>query len=297
MEELYLIGNGFDKYHNLLTGFEDFHRYVKLNCTDIKNIFKKYFEFRINDKSLWTNFEEDLGTFKWQSFFNDNNHLNVHDDDFRQSFTYGLEDDLEQQAEQLKADISKAFQDWLETIDLSHTIRKLNFPKNSTFISFNYTLLLEEIYKIEPDRILHIHGDIINDSEELIFGHNEAIEEIPELDENGESNRTIFTDCENAAKIPFYKFYKPVEDIISRNAKTFDLMTTIKKINILGHSLNPIDIAYFKQIHNRSEYAEWHVSYYNIDEREKHLSTLIQMGISPKCIQLFKLQNCKDKIR
>lgn len=177
----------------------------------------------------------------------------------------------------------------LKLLIISCAVRKFDFPENSTFISFNYTLLLEEIYKIEPERIVHIHGDINNDWAEIIFGHNKTMEEIPELDENGDSNRTIFTDSENAAKIPFYRFYKPVEDIIEKNAKTFDLMTTIKKINILGHSLNAIDIPYFKQIHKRSEYADWNVSYHNIDEKRKHFSTLIQIGIPPKSIKQFKL--------
>lgn len=117
MEQLYIIGNGFDRHHELYTRYEDFDRFVKLNCNDIENIFENYFKLRINYKSLWTNFEEDLGTFKWQSFFKDNNHLNILDDDFRPSFTFGLQEDLEQQAEELKCDIAKAFHDWIETID------------------------------------------------------------------------------------------------------------------------------------------------------------------------------------
>ena len=289
METMYIIGNGFDLYHNLPTSYNDFHRHVTTNYNDLENIFEEYFNLNRGENLLWTNFEENLGSFNWKSFFDDNNHLDISDDDFRPSFAYGLEDDLIQQTDELKTDISDAFQDWLDTIDISSSEKRLEFSKDSTFINFNYTLILEEIYKIDPDKILHIHGDIINNPGELIFGHNATMKETPELDENGDSTRTMFTDSESAAKSLFHSFYKPVEEIIGTNLNTFELLTNIKNIFVLGHSLNPIDIPYFKQISSRSKNAQWNVTYYHTSEKRKNLSTLTEMGISPKNIRLFQL--------
>lgn len=289
METVYIIGNGFDLHHNLPTSYNDFHRHIIANCNTLENILEQYFSLRSGENLLWTNFEEDLGTFDWELFFDDNNHIDINDEDFRPSFTYGLEDDLIEQTEQLKTNIRKAFQDWLDTIDISSTVKKLKFLKDSTFINFNYTLILEEIYKIDRDKILHIHGDIINNPGELIFGHNATMKETSELDENGDSNRTIFADSENAAKSLFYSFYKPVEEIIATNANTFELLTNVKNIFVLGHSLNPIDMPYLKQISSRSKFAQWNVTYYNASEKRKNLSTLIQMGISPKDIRSLRL--------
>lgn len=56
---------------------------------------------------------------------------------------------------------------------------------------------------------MHIHGRS-STFDELIYGHGEAIEDVPELDENGESNRTMFSDAESAAKYPFQALQKPV---------------------------------------------------------------------------------------
>lgn len=289
METIYLIGNGFDLHHNLPTRYNDFHNYVITNSNDLENAFEEYFKLRTGSNFLWTNFEEDLGTFNWQSFFDDHNNVDIKDDDFKPSFAHSLEDDLIEEAERLKTDIKDIFKNWLHTIDISYAEKKLEFLENSTFINFNYTLVLEEVYKIEPSRILHIHGDIMGNSGELVFGHNVPMERIPELDENGDSNRTIFTDAEDAAKMPHHSFYKPVEEIIATNVNIFDSMSNVKNIYILGHSLNPIDIPYFKQIYIRSKLAQWNVSYYDDNEKEKHLATLIQMGTSLEHIHLFKL--------
>ena len=289
METVYLIGNGFDLHHNLPTDYKDFHNYVIANSNNLENTFEEYFKLKTGANYLWTNFEEDLGTFNWELFFDDNNNVNIKDDDFRPSFAHSLEDDLKEQTERLKTDIKNIFQNWLEAVDISNTKINMQFLENSIFINFNYTLVLEEVYKIESSRILHIHGDIINNSEDLVFGHNVLMKEIPGLDENSDSNRTLFTAAEDAAKVPYHSFYKPVEKIIANNLNIFDSMSKVKSIYILGHSLNPIDLTYFKQIHIRSLDAQWNVSYYNNSEKQSHLLTLVQMGISPEQIRLFKL--------
>ena len=289
METVYLIGNGFDLHHNLPTHYKDFHNYVIANSNHLEDTFLDYFKLRKDLNSLWTNFEEDLCTFNWQSFFDAHNNITIGDDDFRPSFANSLEDDLSEQAGRLKSDINNIFQNWLDAIDISNTKIDVEFLENSTFINFNYTLVLEEIYKIEPSRILHIHGDIKNNSGELVFGHNVPMKEISELDENGDSNRTMFTDAEDASKMLYHSFLKPVEEIINNNVITFDSMSKVKSFYVLGHSLNPIDIPYFKQMYIRSKDAQWNVSYFNNSERLKHLSTLIKIGISPEHIHLFKL--------
>lgn len=287
METLYVIGNGFDLHHNLPTSNGHFHKYVSANNNDIENVFEEFFKFRTDDNTLWENFEHDLGTFDSDSFFDNNNHLDINDDNFRPSFTYALEDDLIEQVEQLNIDIRNAFEDWIESIKISGTRKKIELEKDAFFLSFNYTLTLEEVYKIQKDKIWHIHGDISNG--ELIFGHNKTISEKPELDENGDSNRTIFSNSESVAKTLFYNFQKPVESIIADNKNKFESFSEIKNIYVLGHSLNQIDNPYFKEINNCAKFAKWNVSYYRIAEKERHLSTLNRIGVAKKSIKLFRL--------
>jgi len=289
METLYIIGNGFDLHHSLPTSYADFNRFVLSNNIELSDTIEEYFTMNLSDHFLWSNFEEDLGSFDWELFHSNHNNIDTNNDNFRPSDTYGLEDELVAEAEEIKQVICSTFEEWIESIDISQARRKLRVLKNSRFISFNYTLLLEEIYNIPQGRVFHIHGDISGNSEELVFGHNKTMDEVPELDEKGDSNRTLFTDSESAAKAPFHSFYKPVGEIINSNTDTFESMKDFKDIYVLGHSLNYIDVPYFKEIHNRSKKSKWHVSFYEDKEKETHLSTLLQIGIPSESINLYKL--------
>lgn len=291
MQTLYIIGNGFDLFHKLPTSYGAFNIHVRENYTVLENTFNEYFVFELDKDGLWSDFEADLGTFDWKSFLDNNNNLNVLDEDFRPSFVFCLEDDLIEQTESICSDIAKALQEWLESIDISSVKPKFSFTNDSFFISFNYTMLLEEVYKISPEKILHIHGDIEKSFEELIIGHNIKIEETPELDENGDSNRTMFSDSESAAKTPFYQYLKPVEEIIASNAKIFDTLSEVTTIYVLGHSLNSIYISYFKEIHGIAKKAKWFVSYYRSSEIITHLEGLTKVGVLKTDITLFKMGN------
>lgn len=287
MKTLYLIGNGFDLHHNLPTEWKYFHKYIQENQNDLENSFEEYFSLEMDDENLWSSFEKNLETFNWKTFFDDNCNVYPDDDNFRPSDTYGLEDDLNEQTQYLIESIREAFESWIKNIDIESVKKKLSFEEDSLFINFNYTLLLENVYQIQPDNIVHIHGDIENN--QIVFGHNMIIEEESEIDENGYSNRTPFSDSESAAKQPFYSFYKPVENIIEENKHLFERLSTVKKIIILGHSLDEIDIPYFEEILKQTSNATWEVSYHKEWEEEHHFNTLQNIGVSKEDIRMFKL--------
>lgn len=248
LNTLYIIGNRFDKYHNLPTGYNKFHEFVIDNTTELEDIFEDCFLFsNENDKDLWSSFEEDLGTFNWKMFFEDICEIDINDDDFKPSLAFGLEDDLKQETENLIGKIRLVFKNWLESINLESVKEKLYLGKNSFYVNFNYTFTLEEVYHISNDKIFHIHGNLDNVEDDLILGHNKSLEFEDELDINGDSNRTLFSDSERIASSPFYDFQKPVMKIISENQSLYENFRMIKNIIILGHSLNQIDLHILKR--------------------------------------------------
>jgi len=175
-------------------------------------------------------------------------------------------------------------------IDLKSTSKKIVFEEEVIFLNFNYTLTLKEVYKIPYGMVFHIHGDVENNQGPLIFGHNEELTEMPEMDENGDSNGTMFTDSENVSKYPFYAFKKPVTEIISENKKFFENINSIEEVIILGHSFNTIDIPYFEEIVKKTKITtRWKVSYYKEEDKELHLGTLQEIEICN--IELFNM-NC-----
>ncbi|KMQ61830.1 hypothetical protein ACM40_05740 [Chryseobacterium sp. BLS98] len=296
MNRLYIIGNGFDRYHNLPTGYSDFHQFVIKNHPSLENTFEEYFKLSTklsaDNKNLWADFENDLSTFNWKAFFDDKNQIDVLDDSFRPSLIYSLEDDLEQETEILISSIREAFEDWLTDLSLESTKKKLHFEEDSIFLNFNYTLTLEEVYQIPSEKILHIHGDVENNQGYLIFGHNKNLKAKPKFDKYGETTRTPFSDSEANAQQPFYRFQKPVRDIIRDNECFFKNLHDINEIIILGHSLNIIDLPYFKKIKKYvADLSRWKASFYSDGEKESHLKSLQKIGIDESKIEFFKISD------
>ncbi len=296
MNRLYIIGNGFDRYHNLPTGYNDFHQFVIKNHPNLENTFEEYFELSTklstDNKKLWADFENDLSTFNWKAFFDEKNQIDVLDDSFRPSFIYGLEDDLEQETDILISSIREAFEDWLTDLGLESITRKLYIEEDSMFLTFNYTLTLEEVYQIASEKVLHIHGDVENDQGFLVFGHNKNLKAKPKFDKYGETTRTPFSDSEAIAQQSFYRLQKPVKEIIGENLGFFKNLQGINEIIILGHSLNMIDIPYFEKIKRYvAESSKWKISFYNDGEKASHLIRLQKIGIDEHRIEFFKMSD------
>jgi hypothetical protein len=301
MKTLYIIGNGFDLHHDLQTNYCSFHKYIIKNHQDLSDAFDEFFQLRTDKYYYWTNFEEDLGTFDWQIFYDENCHLDIFNENFKPSETYSCEDDLDEVGNRLESEMRGAFVSWLESIDLVSTKQIFPFEPDSFYITFNYTFLLENTYHIQQEKILHIHGDIEMDLEDIKLGHNQTMEEESERDKNGDSNRTILSDSKSAAKYIFESFHKPVEHIIATNKNLFKNFSAVEKIVVLGHSLNQIDIPYFEEIHkNTTKNAKWTVSYYGRNkieeeqEREQHLLSLMGVGVEKANIRLSKLEDIKS---
>jgi hypothetical protein len=195
MTVLYIIGNGFDLWHRLRTGYGEFYEYAKSTLDEAE----RYFDCGDIDRP-WSDFESSLGTYNWQELFDEWNFTDPTSESFKVSETYSLGDELNERADELHSSIKECFCEWVNEIDESMASKQMVFEPEARFISFNYTATLELVYGIDDSRILHIHGKAERD--DIIFGHGVDIVEESELDENGDCNRTIFTDSENAAKYP-----------------------------------------------------------------------------------------------
>jgi len=269
MNTLYILGNGFDIYHGLKTRYADFHRFVSDSYPELETALESYFNFQVDDDYLWKSFESDLCEFNYKSFFDDINHLDVLDESFKRSDCFGLEDDITQQGEDLVSNIRDAFVSWIESVDYPGKVNQksklIHFQPSSLFINFNYTDTLEELYQIPKSTILYLHNNANDYNGELIFGHAAKKEKMPkgnDLDEEGNSNRTMFTDAEDAARAPFYEFQKNTTDILKSHKVYFKKLNYIKEVMVLGHSLGKVDWPYFRKIASIANDAEWYFSYF-----------------------------------
>lgn len=286
LETLYVIGNGFDLFHELPTSYGDFENFLFENDYSLWLSLNRYFEFQTRD-GLWRDFERDLGSFKSDLFFTDNNDVNPSEEDFKPSMIYCLEDNLVIESESFVELIQQALTKWIESINLEFVNKRVQFDEGSCFMSFNYTSLLENYYNISDDRIWHVHGSI--ETDELVIGHNTIIESQGDFDENGEYLRTPFTDAMGAASTTHGRFLKPVYDLINSNVCFFERFAALKSIIILGHSLGAIDIPYFQKILEIASDANWIVSFCDEADKQHHLSVLKELGIKGPKIQFIQL--------
>ena len=288
---LYVIGNGFDLWHGLPTSYNDFCEYA----ADLLGELAEYFNSEPDDTPLWSNFEDDLGRFDWQLLFDAHNEIDISDEGFKPSMVYGLEDALDEGGGRITESIQNALREWVETIEISRAERKFTFAENCKILSFNYTATIQELYQVGENEILQIHGKAGDFS--LIVGHGRSISEVPELDENGNTNRHLFSDAEGAAKAPLYRLKKPVEEIIEQNQDYFGSLGEAKVVAILGHSLNDIDFPYMRQIKNSASTAEWIVSYHTEEEAINHRSKLINLGVEKNKIHIVSMGEISQAVQ
>ena len=69
--------------------------------------------------------------------------------------------ELHVRLEYLKKLIRDRFREWVKSIDVSKAKPVFDLPDTASFITFNYTPTLEYVYDVRPDRILHIHGCVL----------------------------------------------------------------------------------------------------------------------------------------
>lgn len=302
---LYVIGNGFDQRHGLKSSYGEYHEYVHNNTPNVEDFLYQYFFLKEklyikDEKYWWCNFENDLASFDAEQFYSD--HDNVSEGFWDQenpswSDYNGVEDEIVEESKKMCSEIRESFWYWIN--DISETEieqRNMHFEKDALFLSFNYTSTLEKVYNVP--NVFHIHGYIGDDNEEnIVFGHGMGVSEgeIPELDENGESNRIPSSDAKAASHSLFYQFQKPVKDIIDSNQSFFDSLKYVEKVVVLGHSLNEIDMPYIcKIINSISGGSTWTIVCYSDIDRQHAETVMENIGVAKDSCRLLSWENYEE---
>lgn len=291
MKRLFIIGNGFDLAHGIPTRYLDYRDFLKSNsetedfCMHMENTYglgdaKDYW---------WHDFETNLGEGDaFETDFEIMGECAINEmvtDDGEEM--YDVEDTLRYHFEPyyiFMNQLNKTVLQWVESIDINNI--KPIFEKikeqDSYFFTFNYTEVLEKVYKIPANRICHIHGSMAEKS--VIVGHGnldvidkykkEAYEKEERLDKNGaEISRGI------------YEFYmasfKDTQKIVEIKESIINHYMGVEDLYIFGHSLGKVDMLYFQEIKKRvSKTANWYFYVFSdemeFQEKEKELYKRIE---------------------
>lgn len=267
MSNLYVIGNGFDLKHGLPSHYSDFACFIRTKNIELYNKVNELFP-DITRSSLWSNFEEGLGSVdieKLKIMYNQNSPQN---DKFLE----------------LHNDLKLALREWVILLKSSMCNLKKYYIFNPSdcFISFNYTNTLEEVYNICNGNILHIHGYATTGNEEMlfadyIFGHKQPEETSYE---NIDSFDYLYKDLKNA-------FRKKINlDVLKNKINEWKNVVDFEKIVILGHSINPIDDEYFNFLLTTFSDITWAIDY--IDNRDliKRFCNIKRLEVNGQPLQI-----------
>ena len=289
--KLYIIGNGFDIAHDIKCKYCHFGDFLADNYPDYyESIMGGY----CRSNALWKDFENELPSCA------------THIEEFgsqmgnemREELDYDPMDDmgigrwLDDQYRFLN-ELPKYLRLWVESIDTKkEAVYQIN--KDSVFLTFNYTDTLEYVYGIDSDNIKHIHGYVKNKKEELIIGHGnqKTISYAIAKKKEAEANAIDFSVS------TFDRVYKYCEitlkrtsRIIDENADFFESLSDIDEVIIIGHSLNTVDMPYFKKVFNSiSKNAIWKAYYFEDTDEKPFEKVLIDLGIRKENRFVLKTQ-------
>lgn len=281
MSKLYIIGNGFDLKHGLPSRYSDFARFCEITNWKLYEQINILFP-NITKDSLWSNFEEGLGsvdTDKLYSLFYKSYKSDKRNDGFLK----------------LHTELKGSFRDWIISLKALTKIlqRQFVFDNNDCFITFNYTNTLEASYNIKDCRILHIHGYATPDDEGLytdyIFGHKQPEQKSQDIIDSFDY---LSKDFSNG----FRKDFKVTElsdkiTIWRREGIAFE------KIVVLGHSLNEIDDDYMQTLLKLLPNKPWIVEYLNLEDYYRKNSNLQRLQLPITKISFIRSYSmCKEII-
>jgi hypothetical protein len=178
METLYIIGNGFDLHHGIASKYSDFKTYLAKHDRDLLFALENLYDC----EDIWGDFENNLLTVSRETFmefispfFPENE---IDDDDFTYAELFLSQDHAGYLVDSLTENLKKCFHRWIRTLDSPKRYQqsKIAVDTNAQFLSFNYTDLIETIYKVPSHQICYLHGKRSDQVGSIILGHGESPE-------------------------------------------------------------------------------------------------------------------------
>lgn len=302
--KLFIIGNGFDKGHGLATSYWDFRTYLENRYPDFLNAFEEHYyiypgmDGNAKRELLWNDLETNLANINEDVIIEQAFNVEMG----LESGDIGIEDTLyvyfTEEFKYIQL-LAKYLKQWVRTIRIRDVKKRTTLIKeaeNALYITFNYTGVLQLVYKIGKEKIIHIHGSLRELDDEPVLGHGnknsitEINEEIQKATRNSdEKTKSICRVVEN--------YYLDTFKDINKYTYKLDKLKkeNIAEIIIIGHSIAGVDIPYFNIIDVfTGKKAKWNVYYYCTNEYQRIFNNLISCGIDKSRIKMFQSETFYD---
>lgn len=312
MRHLYIIGNGFDLHHHIPSSYQNYYQWLKDKHIGVLHLINDYYDSPTSE--WWSDFEVNLGEKDIREYAENvarENYPDFSSDEFRDRDYHASEFIAGDESLAVCFHITQTFSEWIESLpEADNNCRVWIEKEDSFFINFNYTLTLENIYHINPNNILHIHGSLLD--REYVLGHGKSHEElrkstelnIPDPPKGWEEEYTIsewyeqYTDMfiEQAIDATIHRLAemeKNVAGIIDENKMVFESMKNVEVVHIYGFSCSPIDSLYLDKISSsiNLDNVFWEISYYKEEDKENVQSFIESHHIKVDNYRLIKLND------
>lgn len=293
---LFIIGNGFDLAHGLPTSYGNFRDYLEEVDWSYLESLENMYGFCIESRReslinyLWRDFETNLSNIDETTIIEQGEHIDLD----LESGDIGIEDTLyDYWDEQYKfiERLNDFVMSWISQVDIDVPRITNNISEDDLFITFNYTLLLEQVYNIDKYNILHIHGSIDEDDISPVIGHGNK-DKILKIKEICTECKEKFYEKKSAIYRAVSNYYertlKDVEHFIHINKYFFRRLNDVKSISIIGHSLGDVDMLYFREVYNNvSDDTIWNIYYYSEDSMVSYREKILSIGVNENNIRLL----------
>lgn len=283
---LYIIGNGFDRYHKIPSSYHDFGHYLRRVDHVTYREIETYFSV---DDDFWCEFEKQLATFDVDAVI-----------DYASQFfmPYGAEEwsdsghgdyqyELGRVVEAISTTMRRHFASWIRQLSIPTAAtfggELLPLDSRARYLSFNYTQTLQQIYGIPESQILHIHGNAGNPTDQLVLGHGWRRMQADLLNYGVDPSEADIRIIEGNRIVDDYfaATFKPTDIIIAHRQPFFKSLKSVRRIFVMGHSLSEIDAPYLKEIVGNidSSSVTWKISYHSdpTDVRENFYGLGVDM--------------------
>lgn len=283
---LYIIGNGFDLHHGMPTRYSDFKKFLQ----KVDHETYDWVETYVPASGNWANLEQALAELDTDNIVSDMGCFlgSYSSDDWSDSGHHDFQYEVDRVATGLSQTLQGRFSDWVRsvTIPARSEVKGLltTLDVNATFLTFNYTSTLTHLYDVPAENILHIHGEASDADSLIVLGHAWSDEQRPLLynsvDPESADHRLL--EAYSTLDDYFSSTFKPSEKIIRDNPDFFEHLDAINQVVVLGHSISPVDNAYFLKLIEAFDgrQVHWTIALRPEDDGREIMDNLKQVGVS-----------------
>ena len=293
--KLYIIGNGFDLAHELPTSYWDFRSFLKLAHPAFLESFEEHYDLypSMTEKEkkdlLWNHFESNLANIDEESIIENGTSIEMG----LESGNIGIEDTLYSyftNEYQYIQKLATYLKEWVRSIrirDCLPRVSQINKSNNDLFLTFNYTATLENVYQIQPDKVIHIHGSLRGYTRDPIIGHGNKAR-IERINEKISEAETLFDEKLSSICRVIRDYYKTTLKDTNKYSICLHQIKNIcpDEIVVAGHSLEGIDMPYFTFVDNYTgNKTIWTIVVYRDIKKPQLINSLVRAGIDKKRIR------------